>query len=216
MALWQAWTDLLQGILQTLSVDWRLGGGLAIIMLTGVLRGALLPLTWWLAYRAALRQAALAKLAPQLKLIREACAKDPHAQMQRTMELYRQHGLNVADGKSLLGACIQMPVFYGFYQALKTVGGSAGFLWIRNLARPDLPLAIVAALATAAMMAVAPHMPENVRLLLILLPAILCFMAALHFSSGIALYWITSNLFGTVQTLALRRVLTARAGGSLA
>jgi membrane protein insertase Oxa1/YidC/SpoIIIJ len=34
--------------------------------------------------------------------------------------------------------------------------------------------------------------------------------------SGIALYWITSNLFGTLQTLALRRVLTARAGGSLA
>jgi len=23
MTLWQAWTDLLQGILQTLSVDWR-------------------------------------------------------------------------------------------------------------------------------------------------------------------------------------------------
>jgi YidC/Oxa1 family membrane protein insertase len=216
MALWQAWTDLLLGILQTLSVDWRLGGGLAIIVLTGVLRGALLPLTWWLAYRAALRQATLAQLEPQLKLIREACAKDPQAQMQRTMELYRQHGLKIADGKSLLGACIQMPVFYGFYQALKTAAGSAGFLWIRNLARPDLPLAIVAALATAAMMAVAPHMPENVRLLIILVPAILCFMAALHFSSGIALYWITSNLFGTVQTLALRRVLTARAGGSLA
>jgi len=216
MALWQAWTDLLQGILQTLSVDWRLGGGLAIIILTGVLRGALLPLTWWLAYRAALRQATLAKLEPQLKLIREAGAKDPQAQMQRTMELYRQHGLKVADGKGLLGACIQMPVFYGFYQALKTVGGSAGFLWIRNLARPDLALAIVAALATAAMMAVAPHMPESVRLLLILVPAVLCFMAALHFSSGIALYWITSNLFGTLQTLALRRVLTARAGGSFA
>lgn len=45
MALWQAWTDLLQGILQTLSVDWRLGGGLAIIIPE-----------------------------PQLKLIREVCA----------------------------------------------------------------------------------------------------------------------------------------------
>ena len=216
MALWQAWTDLLQGILQTLSIDWRLGGGVAIIVLTGVLRGALLPLTWWLAYRAAMRQATLARLEPQLKLIREISAKDPHAQMQKTMELYRQHGIKIADGKSFLGACVQMPVFYGFYQALKTAGASAGFLWIRNLARPDLPLAIVAGLATAAMMAVAPHMPENVRLLLILVPAILCFMAALHFSSGIALYWITSNLFGMVQTLALRRVLTARAGASLA
>ena len=215
MALWQAWTDLLQGILQTLSVDWRLGGGVAIIVLTGVLRGALLPLTWWLAYRAALRQVILARLEPQLKLIREISPKDPHAQMQKTLELYRQHGIKIADGKSFLGACVQMPIFYGFYQALKTAGGSAGFLWIRNLARPDLPLAIVAALATAAMMAVAPHMPENVRLLLILVPAILCFMAALHFSSGVALYWITSNLFGMVQTLVLRRVLTARTGASL-
>jgi hypothetical protein len=35
---------------------------------------------------------------------------------------------------------------------------------------------------------VAPHMSEQMRLIIILLPTILCFVAALHFSSGVALY----------------------------
>jgi membrane protein insertase Oxa1/YidC/SpoIIIJ len=47
----------------------------------------------------------------------------------------------------------------------------------------------------------------DMRLVILLLPAILCFLAALHFPSGIALYWITSNVLGAAQTLALRRVL---------
>jgi len=70
--------------------------------------------------------------------------------------------------------------------------------------------AILAAVTTAAAMAVAPQVPEQMRLLLIVLPAVFCLLAALHLSSGIALYWITSNAFGTAQTLALRRVLKRR------
>ena len=69
----------------------------------------------------------------------------------------------------------------------------------------------MAALSSAAAMAVAPHMSEQARFLLILLPAILCFIAALHFSSGVALYWITTNLFSAAQTLALRHSMR-RAG----
>jgi YidC/Oxa1 family membrane protein insertase len=210
MELWHAWTGLLQQILQILGVDWGLGAGLAIILLTLAVRIALAPLTWSLAYRGAVRQAKLARLAPQLKAIRERHANDPRAQTQATMELYRQHGLSLADGKALLGACIQMPVIYGLYQALRNGIGSAPFLWIRNLGRPDLALAIAAALTTMVAMAVAPHMTEQMRVAMLLLPAIFCLLAALHFSSGIALYWITSNLCGTVQTLALRQALRAR------
>jgi YidC/Oxa1 family membrane protein insertase len=207
MYLWQAWIGLLQELLQTLAVNWGLGAGLAVIVLTAAVRVSLLPLTWSLAYRGAVRQAKMAKLAPALKLIRERHADDHHQQMQKTMELYRQHGLSVADGKSLLGAFLQMPVIYGLYRALTHGVGTTAFLWIRNLGRPDRVLAILAALSTAAAMAVAPHMSEQARMLIILLPAILCFVAALHFSSGVALYWITSNLFGAAQTLVLRHTM---------
>jgi YidC/Oxa1 family membrane protein insertase len=205
MELWQTWTGLLQHALQTLAADWGLGTGLAIIVLTVAIRTALLPLAWPLAYRGALRQMKLAQLAPHLKAIRDRYANDPQVQMQKTMELYRQHGMNIADGKSLLGACVQMPVICGLYQALSSGIGTAAFLWIRNLARPDTLLAILAALTTAVAMAAVPQMSEQMRLMIILLPAIFCFLAALHFSSGIALYWITSNLFGAVQSLALRQ-----------
>ena len=207
MDLWHAWIGSLQEIMQTLAVNWGLGAGLAIIFLTVAVRTALAPITWSLAYRSAMRQAKLAELEPTLTRIRERYAKDPHTQMRQTMALYRQHGLSVVDSKSMLGAFVQMPVIYGLYRTLSNGVGPSAFLWIRNLARPDVVLAILAALSTAAAMALAPNMPEHVRLTIILLPAILCFFAALHFSSGVALYWITSNLFGAVQTLALRRVI---------
>ena len=211
MQLWQTWIGLLQEILQTLAVHWGLGTGLAVICLTAAVRVSLIPLTWSLAYRGAVRQAKIAQLAPTLKLIRERHADDPRAQMQKTAELYRQHGLSIADGKSLLGAFLQMPIIYGLYKALTNGVGSSAFLWIRNLGRPDTILAILAGLSTAAAMAVAPHMSEHARLIIVLLPAVLCFIAALHFSSGVALYWVTSNLFGAVQTLVLRQTMR-RAG----
>jgi len=211
MHLWQAWIGLLQDVLHLMAINWGLGTGLAVIVLTTGVRVSLIPLTWSLAYRAAVRQAKLAKLAPALKLIREQHAADRHAQMHKTMELHRQHGLSVADGKGLLGALLQMPVIYGLYKALSSGVGTTAFLWIRNLGRPDRVLALLAAVSTAAAMAAAPHMSEQARLIIVLLPAVLCFVAALHFSSGIALYWITTNLFSTVQTLVLRHTMR-RAG----
>jgi YidC/Oxa1 family membrane protein insertase len=204
---WHAWLGLLRELLQTLAVSWGLGTGVAIILLTLAVRAVLAPLTWSLAYRGAVRQAKFAKLAPDLAAIRERYADNPREQMRRTLELYSRNGLAPADGRSLGGALVQMPVIYGLYRTLQGGMGTAAFLWIRNLARPDLLLAVLAALTTAAAMAVAPHVPDQMRLMVLVLPAILCFMAALHFSSGMALYWITSNVLGAAQTIALRRVL---------
>ena len=206
MELWHAWLNLLQHLLQTLAVNSGLGTGLAIILLTLAVRGMLVPLTWPLAYRGAMRQAKLKELAPAVKSIRERHAADPRAQMQAISELYRAHGLSLADGKSLLGAVLQMPVIYGLYRALSTAG-SDGFLWVRSLARPDAGLAILAALTTVLVMAVAPNLTESTRFAMLLVPAVLCLAIALHLSSGIALYWITSNFVSAAQTFALRQAL---------
>jgi YidC/Oxa1 family membrane protein insertase len=206
MELWHAWTGLLQMLLHTLAVDWGLGAGLAVIALTLAVRAALMPLTWSLACRSIVRQAKVSSLEPQLRAIRERHRDDPRAQMLETVELYRRHGLNVADGKGMLGALVQLPVIYGLYQALRGGVSSAAFLWIRDLARPDIGLAIIAALTTALVMAVTPQMSEPLRWALILLPALLCLAAALHLSSGIALYWVTSNVVSAAQSLALRKV----------
>jgi YidC/Oxa1 family membrane protein insertase len=147
----------------------------------------------------------------KLAVLRERYAKDPQQQIERTMELYRKHGIGLADAKSMVGAFLQMPVISGLYQTLRSGLESSAFLWVRNLSRPDVFLAILAAAATALTMAVAPNMSESMRVTLILLPALFCLLGALHFSSGISLYWITSNLFGAVQTVAVGRVMRHRA-----
>jgi len=136
MEFWHAWTGLLQTLLHMLAVDWGLGAGLAVIALTLAVRAALMPLTWSLACRSIARQAKISSLEPQLRAIRERHPDDPRAQMLETVELYRRHGLNVADGKGMLGSLVQLPVIYGLYQALRGGMSSAAFLWIRDLARP--------------------------------------------------------------------------------
>jgi YidC/Oxa1 family membrane protein insertase len=210
MELWHAWTGLLLQILQMLATNCGLGTGLAIVILTLAMRTALLPITWSTAVRAAARQAKLAALETHLKALREKYATNRQLQMQKTLELYQQHGLSMADGKSLLGALVQMPLVVGLYQTLRNGVGPAAFLWIRNLGRPDVILAILAAVTTAVAMAFAPNISEQIRWLLILLPAVFCLLAALHLSSGIALYWITTNSFSAAQTVALRRVVKRR------
>jgi membrane protein insertase Oxa1/YidC/SpoIIIJ len=75
-------------------------------------------------------------------------------------------------------------------------------------------LAIVAGLTHRDPDSAAPEMPEHVRALMMILPAIGLTLTALHFGSAIALYWTTSNLFTAGQTLAMRWFVTPAARGS--
>ena len=115
MDLWLAWTALLQHLLQLFAVDLGLGPGLAIILVTLALRSALLPLTWSMAYRAAVRQEQLNRLQPQLAAIRERYKNDTAEQLARTVQLYRQNGIKMADGTRLLALGVQLPVVSGLY-----------------------------------------------------------------------------------------------------
>jgi YidC/Oxa1 family membrane protein insertase len=78
------------------------------------------------------------ELAPELKKIQEKYPDDPQAKMQATQEFYRKHGINP------LGSCwpvfLQMPIFLGLYFALQESihFRLAPFLWIENLAAPDM------------------------------------------------------------------------------
>jgi membrane protein insertase Oxa1/YidC/SpoIIIJ len=82
---------------------------------------------------------------------------------------------------------------------------------VADLSRPDLWLAMIAGIATMALMATNPDLPEHVRVILILLPAIFTVVAALKFSAALSLYWTTTNVFSGVQAIALRAVITRRA-----
>jgi YidC/Oxa1 family membrane protein insertase len=207
MVFWTAWLDAIRGLLHMLSSDVGLGAGLGIVALTLLLRSAALPISWPSAYRGSLRQKKLKKLQPELQRIKDQFGKDPRLLAERTIALYRENDLSPFDGRSLLGALAQMPVFLGMFQVLRDGAETARFLWVSSLSRPDVWLSLVAGLTTALVMAANPDLPEQTRLLMIVIPSVVVAIMALKFCSALAVYWAASNCFSAVQTIVLHIVV---------
>ena len=210
MDIWATWLDSIGSILTMLSSDAGLGLGLAIVVGTVLLRTVLLPLAWPIAYRACLRQKKMVKLQPELRALQDRFRDKPDVYLEKMQELYRAHGLALVDAKSFVGALAQLPVFLGMFQVLRNAGDGVRFLWVGNLLRPDVALALIAGLTTALMMAVNPDLPEQLRIVMIVLPTIVAVVAALQFSSALAIYWATSNTFSALQTVLLHVVVRRR------
>jgi len=210
MNLWTFWLDTIQGLVNTLSSDVGLGLGLAVIAATLFLRVLLLPISWSVAYRGCIRQKKMMKLQPELQHLKDKYSTKPDVYMRQLTELYRKHGLSFVDGKSLLSGLAQTPLLLGMFQVLRNVGDGVRFLWIPNLLRPDTLLALIAGATTALMIVVNPDIPEPMRLLAIVIPSVIAIVMALKFCSALSLYWIASNCFSAVQTMALHFVVARR------
>ena len=90
--------------------------GLAIIILTLIVRLILFPLT----LKQLKSMKATQALQPQLAEIKKKYAKDQRAQMDATQALYKEYGMNPVAG-SCLPLLIQMPVLFGLFYALSAV-----------------------------------------------------------------------------------------------
>jgi YidC/Oxa1 family membrane protein insertase len=96
------------------------------------------------------------------------------------------------------------------YQVFRDSANTGRFLWIRDLAKPDLALALIVGLTTALLMAANPDLPEQMRLLLIALPAIVAVITALKLCSALAVYFAASNCFSAAQTYFLHALVARR------
>jgi YidC/Oxa1 family membrane protein insertase len=137
-----ACTNLMHGLLYYLHqyvMPWSYG--LCIILLTVLVRGSMFPLSRRQSLATAKFQAKMQELAPDLKKLEEKHKNDPMALHQAKMELFKKRGVNQF---AMLGTCwmmfLQMPIFLGLYYALQESihFRLASFLWIGNLAAPDM------------------------------------------------------------------------------
>ena len=96
------------------------------------------------------------------------------------------------------------------FSVLREGAQQARFLWVASLSRPDFWIALLAGATTALMMMANPELPEQARMALIMIPAVIAFVFALKFASGLGLYWIASNLFTAAQTSAVHYVVGRR------
>lgn len=192
--------------------------GVAIILLTIIIRFVIFPLT--LKSMKSMKKMQL--LAPEIEKIKAEVSKDDPQELQRrTMEMYRSYGVNP------LGGCfpllLQMPVFIAFYRMLWSAFELRGapFLWITDLARQDalipfsfkLPLifftvdalnilpilmAIAMVISQKLMPASAPAQTSQQKFLMNFMPvffSLICY----NMAAGLNLYILTSTLLGIAQ-----------------
>jgi len=113
--------------------------GLAIIMLTVLVRGAMFPLS----KKQALGAQKMAELQPEIKKIHEKYKKDMEARTKAQQELFKKHNYNPLSGCLVL--FLQLPIFIGLYRGLmvdvelrQAPLMSESIRWCSNLAAPDM------------------------------------------------------------------------------
>ena len=210
MQLWSFWIESIRSLLHVLSSDFGLGIGLGIIALTLATRLGLLPLTWSIGYRGCIRQRKMARLQPQLRQLKDEFGSDPKRYADNLQKLYAENGLSFMDARSLFALIAQAPILLGMYQVFRDGTNAGRFLWIKDLAKPDLGIALLVGVTTAILMAANPDLPEQMRLLLIAVPAIIAVITAVKLCSALAVYFAVANSFSALQTYWLHRVVARR------
>ena len=201
--------------------------GLAIIVFTFIVRGALTPLS----VRQSKQFKAMGALQPKLKALQEKYKNDRSRISSETMKLYRENGVSPL---GCLGPTfLQMPVFFALLWALRGTLPSTPenltklsdklYSWLPgiNQAIPidddflglslgkittDNPLPyllpILVGVSTFFMQKSSsppssPQQESTNRMLLWMMPGMLGYFT-LFFETGLALYWIVSNVIGII------------------
>ncbi|MBP9002199.1 MAG: membrane protein insertase YidC [Candidatus Hydrogenedentes bacterium] len=200
--------------------------GLAIIFLTILVRVAVFPLTW----KSMVSMKRMSQLAPELEKIKQEVGDDPQELQRRTMELYRERGINPLGG--CLPIFLQLPVFFALYRMLWQAFElrRAPFLWITDLSEPDrlftLPVAIPIPFSTQGIDAInllpilgavailfsqelmptsGPTQTPQQKMIMRIMPVIFT-LFMYNLASGLNLYFLVSSLIGIAQNVVIQRV----------
>lgn len=172
--------------------------GIAIILLTVVVRALLYPLT----ASSLESMGKMRVLKPELDRITELYGNDQEKKGAAMMALYKQHNINPVAG--CLPALAQMPIWLALYTSLSTNIElyHASFLVWRDLSAPDpyfvLPVALAALMFLQQKMTPTTMDPVQAKMMLYMMPAMMgLFM--LFLPAGLCVYMLTNSTLGIVQ-----------------
>ena len=210
---------LVEFMLQTLKffADFSSGNyGLAIILLTALVKLALYPLT----LQSLQQMAAMQRLQPKLQELQKKFKSRPDELQKRTIELYKSEKVNPLGG--CLPMLLQMPFFLAvfgavyspeFKELLLSPGAQAGFLWIKDLAAPDLiPLmifgrslslpitAILIGLTSYWAQKTMPSAQAQKGPLTYFFPVFIAYIS-IYFPAGAQIYWLAQTVLSIIQQM---------------
>ncbi len=217
--------------------------GIAIILLTVMVRGAMFPLS----RKQALSSQKMQVLQPEMKALAEKYKNDPDKRTRATQELWRKHQVNPVSG--CLPIFIQIPIFMGLYRSLATdvelrlaPRFSSAIRWCSNLAAPDMlwdwskllpaflsapeawlgpylnlfPVVTIGLMLWQQKLFMPPAVDEQQRVQQQMMNYMMWFMALMFFKvpCGLCLYFIASSLWGIAERLWLPKTLPAGAAAA--
>ena len=232
--IFQPLIDVFESVLKFFHSHLGLTWGLAIVVLTVLIRTILIPLTVK-QYHSMQR---MQRLQPQLKEIQNKYKDDKQRQQQEIMKFYKENQVNP------FGSCLplvaQLPVFIALYYMLRTtlredicpekqhykyVGGKkvlestvpcgahhgANFLFIPDLTNHAtgvvlivLVLLYVGTQLASSLMMSAAMTDKTQRNLMLFMPLVFV-LFIIRFPAGVLLYWITTNTWTIAQQYFVRR-----------
>jgi len=173
--------------------------GVAIIIITLIVKGGMYPLT----KAQYTSMAKMRELAPKMAQLKERFGDDRQKMSQATMEMYRKEKVNPAGG--CLPLLLQMPIFLALYWVfLESVElRHAPFMfWIQDLSAMD-PYFVLPVLMGVSMFVMQKMQPMTVQdpmqqKIMQYMPVVFSIFMA-WFPSGLVLYWFISNLISIAQ-----------------
>ena len=186
--------------------------GWAIVVLTLALSALLLPIRIW-SFRSARK---MQSVAPEIKSIQDRYKKysmtDPRKRKmnEEVMAVYQREGINP------MGACLpmlaQIPILYAFYRMLAgaiELRHAPWIFWVHDLSAKDpywvLPILMAITSYLLTRMTPTPATVDPAQQKMMALMPLMLVVIFVNLSSGLNLYYFTSNLFYVAQQFYLNR-----------
>jgi YidC/Oxa1 family membrane protein insertase len=231
--IFQPLIDVFEAVLKffhnTVGVPW----GWSIVLLTIVIRAALIPLT--LKQFHSMQE--LQRHQPEMKALQAKYKDDKQRQQQELMKFYKENKINPL--ASCLPLAAQLPVFISLFYMLRTdlrinicpqVQGlaaghihavahtkpcgphnGAGFLFISDLTNTAKGATLIALIVLyvgtqlgSTLMMQSPTMDKTQRQLMMFLP-LLFVIFVINFPAGLLVYWITTNAWTILQQYIVKQ-----------
>ncbi|PIS13410.1 MAG: hypothetical protein COT67_01940 [Candidatus Tagabacteria bacterium CG09_land_8_20_14_0_10_41_14] len=203
--------------------------GFAIILLTLVVRFIIFPLS----HRSIVTQKKMKEIEPEISKVKKKI-KDKQQQAQEIMRLYREHGISPFSGFLMIlvqlpifialfmllrqGVLIEEGLFYSFVDIPEKINFI--FLGLIDLSKASYVLSALAAASQFFQMKLTipkikkteskersfkNELQKSMSVQMKYVMPVFIFFIAQRFSSGMALYWTTSNVFAIVHEMVVAR-----------
>ncbi len=192
--------------------------GVAIILLTILIKALFWPLT----AKSYASMEKMKKLQPHMVKLREKYKDNKEQLNKEVMALYKTYGVNPASG--CVPILIQMPVFFGLYQALLTaielrhapfIAHLPGtdMLWLADLSARDpyYITPVIMGLTMFLQQKMSPPATDPTQQKIMMFLPIIFTVLFLGFPSGLVVYWLVNNILSIAQQRMMMKKISSPA-----